>query len=109
MKFECVTRMRSTVEIVELVTVKQLRQALQEASGFQDAEAEQAMSSHGIKAGSRIVAVKLDGIYIAACWIGERGQQASYFGFYDRRSKAIRVLESEFAKRCAQRRYALVG
>jgi hypothetical protein len=119
MKFQIVSRMRSTVEIVELATVKQLRQAVEEASCFQSV-AEQALSSQGIKAGSKIVAVKLDSIYIGVCWIGRDGQKASYFPFYDRRAKAIRVLESEFvkrsmiqvigrAKRCAKRRYALCG
>ncbi len=34
MKFNCIVRTRSTVEIVELATVKQLTQALQEASWF---------------------------------------------------------------------------
>lgn len=120
MKFQCVTRMRSTVEIVELSTLHWLNVALQEASGFQAGEAERVLSSHGVKAGSKILAVKLDGIFIACCWTGKSGQQASYFGFYDRRAKVIRVLESEFrtrsmiqvigrTKRCAVKPYALVG
>ena len=109
MKFQCVMKVRSTVEIVELTTVKQLQVAMLEMSGFQQSEVDHVLQSQGIKDGSRIVAVKLDGIYIGACGIGERRQQASYFGFYDRRSKAIRVLESEFKKRCAKRQYALVG
>ncbi len=120
MKFQCVVRTRSTVEIVELVSVKQLTQAILEASGFQAGEAEQALSSNGVKAGSKIVCAKLDGIYIGAIWTGKNGQQADYFGFFDRRAKAIRVLESEFrtrsmiqvigrSKRSAKRQYALVS
>lgn len=109
MKFQIVMRMRSTVEIVELTSVRQLQVAMLEMSGFQQSDVDHVLQGQGIKDGSIILATKLDGIYIGACWTGEQGQQASYFGFYDRRSKAIRVLESEFTKRCAQRRYALVG
>ena len=109
MKFQIVMRMKSEIEVVELANIRQLKVAMLEACGLCQATAERVLQFHGVGKRSLIVATKLDGIFTGAMWIGERGQEAAFFGFYDRRSRVTKVLESEFAKRCAKGRYALVG
>ncbi len=109
MKFQIVMRMKSEIEVVELKNVRQLKVAILEACGLCHQTMERVLSSQGIADDSIIVAVKVNGTFESMIWIGARGQQASYFGFFDRRSRVTKVLKSEFEKRLAKGRYALVG
>ena len=108
MKFQIVTRMKSEIEVVELKNIRQLEAAILESVGLCRSTMEGVLLL-GVADNSPIVAIKVNGTFEAAMWIGERGQQARYYGVYDGRSRVTKVLESEFAKRCAAKQYALVG
>ena len=108
MKFQIVTRMKSEIEVVELKNVKELEAAILESVGLCRSTMEGVLLL-GVADNSPIVAIKINGIFESAMWIGAGGQEASFYGFYDRRCRVTKVLESEFAKRCAKGQYALVG
>ena len=108
MKFQIVMRMKSEIEVVELKNVRELEAAILESVGLCRSTMKGVLL-FGVADDSPIVAVKVNGTFESAMWIGAKGQEASFYGYYDRRSKVTRVLESEFAKRCAAKQYALVG
>ena len=108
MKFQIVTRMKSEIEVVELKNVKELEAAILESVGLCRSTMEGVLML-GVSDDSPIVAVKVNGTFESAMWIGARGQEASFYGFYDRRCRVTKVLEFEFAKRLSEKQYALVG
>ena len=108
MKFQIVTRMKSEIEVVELKNVKELEAAILESVGL-CRSAMKGVLLLGVADNSPIVAIKVNGTFESAMWIGAGGQEASFYGFYDRRCRVTKILEFEFAKRLSEKRYALVG
>ena len=108
MKFQIVTRMKSEIEVVELKNIRQLEAAILESVGLCRSTMEGVLLL-GVADNSPIVAIKINGIFESAMWVGAGGQEASFYGFYDRRCRVTKILESEFEKRLSDRQYVLVG
>ena len=101
--------MKSEIEVVELRNVRQLKVALLAVCGRNQAHAARLLKYWGFGPSSIILATKMDGAFAGVVWIGKRGEKAAFYGKYDRRCRVTKVLDSEFEKCCADRRYAKVS